>query len=65
MSEGVGCYFDPWCAYLNRFIHVPYSHCGRCTLIRCAGTRDPRMQWWVERTKAIAILILTYPHILD
>ena len=61
----VGCYCDPWCAYLNRFSPAPSFHCGRCTLIRCAGTQDPHMQWWVARTKVIAILLLTYPHVFD
>ena len=63
--EGVGCYFDPWLAYLNRFSPVASSHCGRCTLIQCAGTRDPCMQRWVTRTKVIAILLLTYQHVFE
>ena len=63
VSEGVGCYCDPWCSYLNRFIPAPYYHCGRCTLIRCAITWDTHMQRWVEHTKVIAILLLTYPHV--
>ena len=52
-------------AYLNRFSPAPSSHWGRCTLIRCSGTRDPRMQRWVARTKVIAILLFTYPHVLE
>ena len=44
---------------------MPSSHWGRCTLIRCAGTRNPVMQRWVARTKVIAILLLTYPHVLE
>ena len=28
---------------------TPSSHWGRCTLIRCAGTRDPCMQQWVAQ----------------
>ena len=48
---------DPWRAYLKRFIPAPYFHWGRYILIRCAGTQDPRMQWWVARTKVIAILL--------
>ena len=52
-------------AYLKRFIPAPSSHWGRCTLIRCSGTQDPRIQRWVARTKVIAILILTYPHVFD
>ena len=41
---GLGWLCEPWRAYLNRFSPAPSSHCGRCTLIRCAGTRDPCMQ---------------------
>ena len=33
-----------WCAYRKRLSPTPSPHWGRCTLIRCAGTRDPRMQ---------------------
>ena len=63
--RGVGCLWDPWRAYLKRLSPAPSSHWGRCTLIRCASTRDPCMQRWVGRTKVIAILLLTYPHILE
>ena len=63
--RGDGAYSDPWCAYLNSLSPAPSSHCGRCTLIRCAGTRDPRMQQWLARTKVIAILLLTYPHVFE
>ena len=33
-----------WGPYLKRFSPAPSSHWGRCTLIRCAGTQDPRRQ---------------------
>ena len=62
---GAGWLCETWHAYLNRFIPAPSSHCGRCTLIRCAGTRYPCMQWWVVHTKVIAILLLTYPHVFE
>ena len=62
---GVGWFCEPWSAFLNRFSPAPSSHCGRCTLIRCAGTQDPRMKWWVTRTKVIAILLLTYLHVFE
>ena len=61
----VGLLCETWRAYLNRFRPAPSSHCGCCTLIRCAGTQDPRMQRWVLRTKLIAILLLTYSHIFE
>ena len=63
VSAGVGGYCDTWSAYLNSFSPAPSYHCGRCKMIRCAGTRDPCMQWWKARTKVIAILLLTYPHV--
>ena len=62
---GVGWLCEPRRAYLKRFSPAPSSHWGRYTLIRCACTRDPRMQRWVVRTKVIAILLLTYPHVLE
>ena len=62
---GVGWLCDPWRDYLNRFSPATSSHWGRCTLIRCASTRDPRMQRWVARTKVIAILLLMYPHVFE
>ena len=65
VSEGVGWLCEPWRAYLKRFSPAPSYHWGPCTLIRCAGTQDPRMQRWVARTKVIAILLLTYPHVLE
>ena len=34
-------------------------------LIRCANTLDTRMQRRVVRTKVIAILLLTYPYVLE
>ena len=55
----------PSSAYLNRFSPVTSSLWGRCTLIQCAGTLDPRIQWCVARTKVITILLLTYPHIVE
>ena len=64
VSGGVGWLWGPWRAYLKRSIPAPSSHWGRCTLIRCAGTRDPHMQQWVERTKVIAIPLLTYTQVL-
>ena len=65
VSAGVGWHCDPWHAYLNRFSPAPSSHCGLCTLIWCAGTRDPRIQRWVACTKVISILLLTYPHVFN
>ena len=57
--------FDPLRAYLKSFVPVPSSHWVQCTLIRCAGTLYPRMQLLVARIKVIAILLLTYPHVLE
>ena len=65
VSGGVVLLCEPWRAYLNMFSPATSSHCGRFTLIRYAGTRDPRMQWWVARTKVITILLLTYPHVFE
>ena len=65
VSGGVVWLCDPWRDYLNRFSPAPSSHCGRCTLIWCAGTWDLSMQPWVEHTKVIAILLLTYLHVLE
>ena len=50
-------------AYLNSASLAPSSHCGLCTLILCAGTRDPLMNRYVARTKVITILLLMYPHV--
>ena len=52
-------------AYLNSTKLAPSSHCGLCTLILCAGTHDPLIHRCVARTKVIAILILTYPHVFE
>ena len=52
-------------AYLNRLIPVPSSHCWGWTLILCVGTLDPQMHRCVARTKLMAILLFTYPHVLD
>ena len=65
VSRELGWLGEPCFAYLKMFIPASSSHGGRCTLIRCAGTRDPCMQRWVVRTKVIAILILMYPHVLE
>ena len=65
VSMGVDWYCDPWSAYLNWFSPAPSSHCGRCILIQCSGTWNPRKQRWVVRTKVVAILLLTYPHIFE
>ena len=43
----------------------PISHCSLCTLILCAGTRDPLMHRCVARTEVISILLLTYPHVFE
>ena len=42
--RGWGVCIDSWCPHLKRFSPAPSSHWGCCTLIRCAGTRDPRKQ---------------------
>ena len=65
VSKEVGFLWYPWHAYLKRLSPAPSSHWGLCTLIRCAGTRNPRMQERVARTKVIAILLLTYLHVLE
>ena len=67
-NSGVGWGF--WvagvcCSYLNSANPAPSSHCGLCTLILCAGTRDPRIHRWVARTKVMAILLLTYLHVFE
>ena len=51
-------------AYLNRLIPSPSSHCRRPTLILCAGTLDSWMHQCVACTKVMAILLLTYRHVL-
>ena len=56
----VGWLCEPWHTYLNRFSPAPSSHYGRCTLIWCAGTQDPRMQRWVARTKVIYFRLNPY-----
>ena len=53
------------CSYLNGDYLALSSHCGLCTLILCAGTLDPRIHWWVARTKVMVILLLTYPHVFE
>ena len=65
VSRELGWLEEPWRAYLKRLSPAPSSHWGSCTLFRCAGTRDPRMQRWVARTKVIAILPLAYPNVLE
>ena len=52
-------------AYLKRLIPSPTSHCGRWTLILCAGTLDPQMHRCVSRIKVMATLLLSYPHVLE
>ena len=52
-------------SYLNRLTPTPFSHCRRWTLILCAGTLDPWMNRCVERTKLMAIILLTYPHVME
>ena len=52
-------------AYLNSATPALSSHCGLCTLILCAGTRDLLMHRCVARTKVILILLLTYLHIFE
>ena len=42
--RGRGVCIDSLVPHLKRFRPAPSSHWGRCTLIRCAGTRDPRKQ---------------------
>ena len=54
-----------WSTYWKRFSPVPSSHCGRCTLIQCAVTLDPRMHHCVDCTKVTEILLLAYPHVLE
>ena len=65
VSRGLGWLGGALRAYLKRLSPAPSSHWGRCTLIQCTGTRDPCMQRWVARTKVIAILLLTYPHVFE
>ena len=65
VSGGVGWLCEPWRAYLKRFSPAPFSHWGRCTLIRCVGTQDLCMQRWVARTKVIEVLLLTYLRVLE
>ena len=52
-------------AYLKRFSTAPYSHCGICMLILCAVTLEPQMHRCVAHTKVMAILLLTYSHVLE
>ena len=51
--------------YLNRARPAPSSHYGLCTLILCAGTRDPLMHLWVARTIVMATLLVAYPHVCE
>ena len=51
--------------YLNRARPAPSSHCGLCTLILCAGIRDPLMHLWVARTIVMETLLVTYPHVCE
>ena len=53
------------CSYLNSANPAPSSHFGLCTLILCAGTRDPWIHQWVASTKVMATLLLTYPHVFE
>ena len=52
-------------SYLNRASPAPSSHCGLCTLILCAGTREPLMHRWVACTNVLATLLVTYPHVFE
>ena len=52
LVEG-SCFVVVWNAYLNSARTAPSSHCGLCTLILCAVTRDPLMHQCVARTKVI------------
>ena len=52
-------------AYRERFNPAPYSHCRRCTLIRCAGTLDTCMHWYMARIIVMKIQILTCLHDLE
>ena len=52
-------------SYLNSASPSPFSHCGICTLILCAGTREPLMHRWVARTNVMATLLVTYPHVFE
>ena len=63
--RGRGLCIDSWGPHLKSFSPAPSSHWGRCTLIRCAGKRDPRKKKCVARTKVMATLILTYPHVFE
>ena len=71
MGVGVGvgvwfaCVWGGPCSYLNRASPALSSHCGLCTLILCAGTRNPLMHWWVARTIVMATLLMTYPHVCE
>ena len=58
------CVGGPW-SYLNRASPAPSSHFGLCTLILCAGTREPLMHRWVARTIVMATLLVTYPHVCE
>ena len=58
--------YSKTCGYIKSRISITLVRAtNRCTLIRCAGTRDPRMQRLVARTKAIEILLLMYPHVFE
>ena len=59
------CLWGCPCSHLNRASPAPSSHCGLCTLILCAGTRDPLMHRWVARTIVMATLLMRYPHVCE
>ena len=54
----------PWRAYLNRLITESSSQWGGLMLILCTVTLDPWMHRCVDHTKVMAILLLTYLHVL-
>ena len=45
-------------AYLNNASPAPSSHWGLCSLILCAGTRDPLMYQCVAHTKVIVATLM-------
>ena len=52
-------------AYLNRLSPTLYYHYGLWTTILCTGTLDPHMHRCGARTKVMAILLLTYLHVVE
>ena len=54
-----------WSAYLKMLSLEPSHHCRRRPLILCAGTLYPHMNWCVDSTKVMTVLLLTYPHVLE